>query len=144
VIHIPLIIKTPGQQTGRTVSFTADQTALAPTILDLAGESKPEWMHGESLASWVKGRGSTTGPGLAFTQYLERNSVFKPLHRGTLGVIDGEFQYVYYLETHKGALRPLNQAQSWYLDVSSQNPARAEALRSALHAKFPNVVPELK
>jgi arylsulfatase A-like enzyme len=144
VIHIPLIVKTPGQHTGRTVSFTADQTALAPTILDLAGQSKPQWMHGESLASWVNGQGSAAGQGLAFTEYLERNSVFKPLHQGTVGVIDGEYQYVYYLETQKGALRPLSQAQNWDLDVSSQNPSRANTLRSALHSKFPNVVPGLK
>ena len=37
VIHIPLIIRTPGQQDSRTVSVTADQTSLAPTILELAG-----------------------------------------------------------------------------------------------------------
>ena len=42
VIHIPLIIKTPGQQTGRTVALTADQTSLAPTILDIAGQPKPD------------------------------------------------------------------------------------------------------
>jgi arylsulfatase A-like enzyme len=144
VIHIPLIVKTPGQQTGRSVSFTVDQTALAPTILDLAGQSKPEWMHGDSLASWINGQSPTAVQGLAFTEYLERNSVFKPLRRGTVGVIDGQYQYVYYLETQKGVLRPLDQAQSWNVDVTSQNPSRAQALRSALHSRFPNVVPELK
>ena len=144
VIHIPLIIKTPGQQTGRTVSFTADQTALAPTILDLAGQSRPEWMHTDSLVPWLDRQDSATARGLAFTEYLERNSVFKPLHRGTIGVIDGEYQYVYYLDTHKGALRPLKEAETWDLDVSSQNPSRAEALRSALHSKFPSIVPESK
>ena len=144
VIHIPLIVKTPGQQIGRAVSVAADQTALAPTILDLAGHAKPAWMHGESLAPWINGQNPATGQGLAFTEYLERNSVFKPLRRGTVGVIDGEYQYVYYLETQKGALRPLNQAQAWNLDVSSQNPSRAETLRSALHSKFPEVVPEIK
>jgi arylsulfatase A-like enzyme len=28
VIHVPLVVRTPGQQDGRTVSYTADQTAL--------------------------------------------------------------------------------------------------------------------
>jgi arylsulfatase A-like enzyme len=142
VIHVPLIIKMPGQQTGRTVAFTADQTALAPTILDIAGQQKPDWMHGESLAPWLIHDLPATNKGLAFTEYLERNSVFKPLHRGTVGVIDGEYQYVFYLDSQKGALRPLNEAQKWNLDVSAQNPARAEALRASLHSKFPKVVPE--
>src|SRR5206468_1395511 len=95
VIHIPLMIKTPGQQDGRRVSFTADQTSLAPTILDLAGVPKPDWMHGQSLVEWLKPGNARKDQGLAFTQYLERNSVFRPLHHGTVGVIDGEYQYVF-------------------------------------------------
>jgi arylsulfatase A-like enzyme len=144
VIHVPLIIRTPGQQTGHTVSYTADQTALAPTVLDIAGQPRPAWMHGESLAPWFKGDSSGAGKGLAFTQYLERNSVFRPLHHGSVGVLDSEYEYVFYLETQKGELRPLNQAHNWNLDVSSQNPARAQALHAALHARFPNAVPEAK
>jgi arylsulfatase A-like enzyme len=144
VIHIPLIIKTPGQQTGRTVAFTADQAALAPTILELAGQSKPDWMNGESLAPWLNRQDSGTGKGLAFTEYLERNSVFQPLHHGTVGVIDGEYQYVFYLDSQKGALRPLNQAQNWKLDVSAENPAKAAALRATLRSRFPKIFPEAK
>ena len=89
VIHIPLIIRTPNQQQGRTVAFTADQTSLAPTILDLAGVAKPDSMRGQSLVGWLNRDGQGEGEGLAFCQYLERNSVFKPLRRGTVGVIDG-------------------------------------------------------
>ena len=48
VIHIPLIIRTPGQRDGRTVAVTADQTSLAPTILDLAGQPRRDWMRGQS------------------------------------------------------------------------------------------------
>src|SRR5262249_23554819 len=144
VIHVPLIIRTPGQQTRHTVPYTADQTALAPTVLDIAGLPKPEWMHGESLAPWLKSDSSGAGKGLAFTQYLERNSVFQPLRHGSVGVLDSEYEYVYYLDDQKGQLRPLNQAQDWNLDVSPQNPARAQALHAALHSKFPTAVPEAK
>jgi arylsulfatase A-like enzyme len=140
VIHVPLIIRTPGQQDSRTVSVTADQTSLAPTILELAGQPKPDWMNGPSLVPWLSPDAQGEGKGLAFTQYFERNSVFKPLHHGSIGVIDGEYQYVYYLDTHKGELRPLNEAQYWNLDRSAENPARAEALGSALHTRFPDLV----
>jgi N-sulphoglucosamine sulphohydrolase, C-terminal len=141
VIHIPLIIKTPGQQDGRRVSFTADQTSLAPTILALAGVPKPDWMHGQSLVKWLRPGSQSENQGLAFTQYLERNSVFRPLHHGTLGVIDGRYQYVFYLDTQRGVLRPLEQAQIWDLDESSLHPDRVESLRTALHEKFPDIVP---
>lgn len=141
VIHLPLMIRTPGQQGQRTVSYVADQTALAPTIVDVAGLSKPSWMHGESLVPWLKGNDLGEGKGLAFTQYLERNSVFRPLHHGSMGVIDSKDQYVFYLDTMKGQLRPLDRAEVWNLDTSSEDPAKAEALRAALHNKFPDAVP---
>jgi arylsulfatase A-like enzyme len=141
VIHVPLIIRTPGQQESRRVGFTADQTALAPTILELAGQPKPEWMRGESLVKWLNRDGQGEGEGLAFTQYLEKNSVFKPLRHGTVGVIDGgsRYQYVLDLETNKGSLRPLQEAHIWNLDRSAENPGLAETLRAAIYARFPEL-----
>jgi arylsulfatase A-like enzyme len=142
VIHIPLIAKKPGQQQTRKVSFTADQTALAPTILELAGLPKPDWMRGKSLAPWLNLGGENHGQGIAFSQYLERNSSFKPIQHGTIGVIDGQYQYVLDLDTHKGALRPLDQAQFWDLDRTAENPARAEALRAEIYARFRETQPD--
>src|SRR5881628_3593997 len=101
-------------------------------------------MDGESLAPWLNRQDSGVGKGSAFTEYLERNSVFEPLHHGTVGAMDAEYQYVFYLDSQKSVLRPLNQAQNWKVDVSAENPAKAAALRAALHSKFPKIVPEAK
>jgi arylsulfatase A-like enzyme len=141
VIHIPLIIQTPGQQESRRIAVTADQTALAPTILELAGQKKPDWMRGESLVKWLNRDGQGEGEGVAFCQYLEKNSIFKPLRHGTIGVIDGrsQYQYVLDLDTEKGALRPLKEAQIWNLDRTAENPALAEALRATIYARFPEL-----
>ena len=144
VIHIPLIVRTPGQQDGRTVAFTADQTALAPTILELAGQPKPEWMRGASLVPWLNGKASGEGEGLAFAQYLEKNSVFKPLRHGTVGIIDGRtlHQYVIDSESQKGTLRPLSEAQYWNLDRSAQNPELAQQLRADHCISIPRSCPD--
>lgn len=141
VIHIPLIIRTPRQHESRKVGFTADQTALAPTILELAGQPKPASMRGESLAKWLGGdvKGERQGNGLAFTQYLETNSVFKPLHHGTVGVIDGEYQYVLDLDSDEGLLRQLDQAHIWNTDRTAENTARAKTLRAAIYSRFPQL-----
>jgi arylsulfatase A-like enzyme len=155
VIHVPLIIRTPGQQESRKVAFVADQTALAPTILELAGQPAPASMRGQSLVKWLnrnanakvdakadanaKAEAGDQAQGLAFTQYLEKNSAFRPLHHGTVGVIDGQYQYVLDLDTEKGELRPLDQAQIWNLDRTSENPARAESLRAAIYSRFPEL-----
>jgi arylsulfatase A-like enzyme len=139
VIHVPLIIRTPSQQEGHSVDVTADQTALAPTILELAGQTKPDSMRARSLAGWLDGRGGGQNEGWAFGQYFERNSVFKPVRRGSIGVIDGQFQYVLYLDSRKGVLRPLNEAQVWDLDRSAEHPERATALRQAIQSRFPEI-----
>jgi len=138
-IHIPLIIRTPGQQQGHSVSVTADQTSLAPTILELAGLSKPAPMHSPSLVKWLSSDASGEGEGLAFCQHLQDNSIWRPLHHGTVGVIDGEYQYVLYLKEEQGMLRPLNQAQEWNVNESFQNPAKAQAMRAEIYARFPEL-----
>lgn len=48
---------------------------------------------------------------MAFCQYFETDTVFKPLRHGTEGVIDDDYQYVVYVKTQTGDLRPLDQAQ---------------------------------
>jgi arylsulfatase A-like enzyme len=141
VVHIPLIVKMPGQLQARTITHTADQTALAPTILELAGQPRPERMRGQSLVGWLDGKGQTETRGLAFTQYLERNSSFAALQHGTVGVIDGEYEYVLDIETRKGTLRPITKAQFWDLDYTTENRQRAETLRNEIYARFPELGP---
>ena len=51
--------------------------------------------------AWLNRDGQGKGEGLAFYQYLERNSVFRPLRHGTVGVIDGQYQYVLDLDTKR-------------------------------------------
>ena len=138
-IHIPLIIRTPNQQQGKVVSYTADQTSIAPTILELAGQPRPEWMRSPSLVKWLSGDETGEGQGVAFCQYLENNSIFMPLEHGTVGVIDGKYQYVIVLSSSQGVLRPLPQAEFWNLDRSNDDPARAQAMRAIIHERFPGL-----
>lgn len=97
---------------------------------------------GASLVPWLNGKASGEGEGLAFAQYLEKNSVFKPLRHGTVGMIDGRtlHQYVIDLESQKGTLRPLSEAQYWNLDRSAQNPELAQQLRATIASRFPDLV----
>ncbi|HTA46864.1 MAG TPA: sulfatase [Bryobacteraceae bacterium] len=135
-IHVPLVVRTPGQREGHRVALTADQTTLAPTILELAGLAKPDWMAGRSLAEWLSRNGGEN-EGIAFCEHFWTNSNFKPLHHGTVGVIDGKDQYVLDLASGKGALRPLQEAHMRDLDRQAEFPEKAKALREVLLARFP-------
>jgi hypothetical protein len=57
-----------------------------------------------------------------------------------VGVINGEYQYVVYLDNQKGILRPLAEAQYWNLDRSAAFPERAKVFREALRVRFPDLV----
>jgi arylsulfatase A-like enzyme len=141
VIHIPLVIRVPGQEDSRAVDITADQTTLAPTILDLAGISKPSSMGGKSLRPWLGADAPDTEEDcVAFCQYFERNGVYKPVRQGSVGVIDGGYQYVYLIAMQKSGLRPLGEAQIWNLDRSAEYPDIAVALRQRIQNRFPGMI----
>lgn len=136
-LHIPFIVRMPGQEQGKRVGITADQTAFAPTILDIAGLSQPQWMRGRSLAPWLNSEAGGEGRGLAFSQDLQTNTVFEPIRKGTIGVIDSANQYFIRLETGRGFLRTLAQAHLSEFDDSAQNPALAQKMRRAICSRFP-------
>jgi arylsulfatase A-like enzyme len=140
MIHVPLIVRLPGQTQGRRASIVADHTALAPTILDLVGLKRPDWMDGSSLRPWLEGSGAGAAERLAFTQHLENNSVFKPIRNGTLGAIDGHYRYLHDIASGKGALALLSDAHLPGRDLSAAHPATAVALRRQLRTRFPLVL----
>jgi arylsulfatase A-like enzyme len=136
ILHVPLLIQLPGQTRGQVIDTVADQTALAPTILELTGGSRPDWMEGNSLCS-VMQTDASGGASLAFAQFLERNSAFDGVREGTVGVIDGQNQYVLTLEDGSGALYALAESDRQTRDRSASEPALAAQLRGQIARKFP-------
>jgi len=138
-IHIPLIIHTPGQETGKVVQLTADQTSVAPTILELAGLPKPGWMRSESLLSSIRKDGDSAGQGIGLTQYLETNSEFKPIEHGNVGIISEGQQYTFDLDSRAGKLRRIEDAHLWDSNSLSSNPQLGRELHNKLRERFPFV-----
>jgi arylsulfatase A-like enzyme len=139
IVHVPLIVHLPGQVERQDIATVADQTMLAPTILDVAGIGRPDWMDGRSLLPFVRGETSGRQP-LAFTQSLEANSAFGPVTRGTIGVIDGQHQYVLTLETRTAALYNLSESHEQRADRCLAEPALAAEMRHHIAQRFPNVL----
>ena len=48
-VHVPLIVKYPGQERPGVVATTVSQTDVAPTVLDVLGLEAPDRMQGASL-----------------------------------------------------------------------------------------------
>lgn len=130
-IHIPLVVRMPGQRGAREVLSACDQTALAPTILQIAGLPQPAWMPSQPLSL------SGTPPGdagLGFTQVLD--GTFGVISRGSIGVVDGSFQYVMNLEDRQGKLRRWAVPGQIDVDLSTEHPQVARRLRQVLLERF--------
>ena len=105
---------------------------------EIAGVPRPEWMPAESLVPWLNRDGEAPPQGMTFSQFLETDSIFKPLANGIVSVIAGGRRYMIDLATRKGILRSLAEAHTRASDHSRENPALAEALRRAIYERFPD------
>jgi arylsulfatase A-like enzyme len=141
VIHVPFAVHLPGQTERRLVSNIADQTVIAPTILDLAGVPIPAWMDGTSVKKWLETEGEDASVGVAFTQFFNPgNSIFSDPTTGTMGVIANQHQYVLDVATGKGTLYRLAEANRRDNDISTQEPEVAKSMRSLILSRFPGVL----
>src|SRR5579864_1538284 len=136
-LHIPLLIQTPSQTRQSRVYFTADQTSLVPTILDIAGVLPFPGMRGPSLVPWCGRDGVGGGEGLAFAQYLFGNPSAGPYREGTAGIIASGQQYYVRLEHDREYLRPLSEAHMAYLDRSADNRSVARDMRERVFGGCP-------
>lgn len=129
-IHIPLVIKLPGHTAPRSIDGMVEQTALAPTILDICGLKTPDFMHNASVLS--------ASEEVAFTQFLSGNSPFEPARKGTIGAVDGHHQYVFDIASRRGTLRRWNDTRTDIdADHSAEAPDVVRRLRAAMAARFP-------
>ena len=55
VMHIPLVIRWPGMEAGRSCGELVSNLDLTPTVLQAAGITIPDYMDGKSLAGLLRG-----------------------------------------------------------------------------------------
>ena len=131
LIHIPMIIRRPGQFIGERIRSFADQTSIAPTILDLAGIAVPDWMPSAPL------KDTMAAPGMAVTQYLERNSAFGRPATGTIGAMFGGYQYIRSMTTGSEKLYSNADADRHFVNIAGDAKGVVEEARETLRMKFP-------
>jgi len=148
VIHVPLLIKVPGQTTGKRVDALSEGIDLMPTLLDLAGVPVVGAVEGRSLRPAMDGQ-TLAGP--IFSMNFEQNSRFKDLGVGSVAMIEGNWKYVRYYGHLRGPLIPkltdsvydLKSDPGETVDLISLQPAVAARMSSAideqlrLHEKSP-------
>jgi arylsulfatase A-like enzyme len=95
LIHIPLLISKPGQQTREDVYTRTSGVDLLPTLLSIYGQEIPTWCEGEILPAL--GFGDSGNNRRIFAVEAKSNPKHGPLTKGTLVMIEDQYKLIYYM-----------------------------------------------
>lgn len=109
IVHIPLILKLPGETIGRRCNDVVQQADIAPTLAALAGIPAPASWQGRPLVdACAPGRTDPAAGHPVFSMSFEQNPRFAPLRTGSVAVIDGRWKLIRYLgKLHYPFMPPL-------------------------------------
>jgi tetratricopeptide (TPR) repeat protein len=125
-MHVPLIVKLPGQREGRRVSAPAQHIDIAPTLLDLAGAPKPADLHGRSLRPVLDGSGTVPETGIYAEAMLAR------YHFGwseLYSLTDTRYRYI---RAPRDELYDLQTDPKEASSIAAERPQIRQAMRGAI------------
>jgi len=94
VLHIPLVVYTPGQKTRRDVFSPTSNVDVLPTILKILGQDLPPFMDGKILPGFG---GEDDYERSIFSIEAKRNSALLPLTQASISMIKGHKKLIHYL-----------------------------------------------
>ena len=140
LIHVPLVVKLPGQKFGQTLNFPVSQADLAPTLLDMVGAPPLPHAEGRSLRAALEGKPLPPKP--VFSMTMERQSRFEPIRYGRYVVIDGNDKLTLALDpkgnaqAEKVTLFDLAADPGETHDLAQQRPERSRELQTLLRSQL--------
>lgn len=94
LVHIPLMISSPGQNFKKDIHSPTSSIDVLPTLLYLGGRDIPEWCEGKVLP----GQGGRDDLERSiFTVEAKTNPAFTPLERATISMRKGQYKMIYYM-----------------------------------------------
>jgi arylsulfatase A-like enzyme len=134
-IHVPLILKLPGQTVGKIVSDRVSSIDLMPTILDLLdvelSEKAKKQMRGTSLVPAMQGErvNRDVFSETDYREYTYKRSIITP---------DG-WKFIYTLESKKRELYNLRDDPTETKNLVEAETKRADQLEEKLFAHFKSI-----
>jgi arylsulfatase A-like enzyme len=135
LIHVPLIIKLPGQKTGTVIKDQITSLDIMPTLLDLLQVKMPEkaksQLRGQSLIPALQGKpvSKDVYSETDYRQYTYKRSVITK---------DG-WKFIYTLENKSRELYNLKNDPKELKNLVDQEPRRAYELEQKLFAHFKSI-----
>ncbi len=136
VMHIPLLISAPGQQSRRDINVPTSSVDILPTLAQLSGAEVPAWAEGQLLPGFGGPEDSRQG---VFMMSAKQNSAFAPLeNRTSFALRKGPYKLIYYkgFAEYEGKdtfeLYDIDSDPEELNDLYPQAPAAAKDLRDEL------------
>jgi arylsulfatase A-like enzyme len=139
VVHIPLLISSPGQNSRKDVYAPTDSVDVLPTLARLTGNEIPDWCEGQMLP--VLG-GTEDQQRSIYMMDAKVNPAFGPLSIASFAIRKGKYKLSYYkgYEQYKGAdkfeLYDMESDPEELNDLYSENPSIAKPLQDELIGKI--------
>jgi len=134
VLHVPLLISTPGQGSRNDIYAPTNSVDVLPTLLHMANQAIPEWCEGTLLpglgGEYDLNRGT-------FSIEAKLNSAFAPLKTATIAMRKGPYKLIHYMG-YKGQyadayeMYNLEEDLEEMHDLYTSEPSIAGQLRSEL------------
>ena len=144
IIHIPLILKLPGETAGKRCATPVQQVDIAPTLAALAGVAAPADWAGQSLLDACAGtQAGEPAPGRPiFSMNFEQNPRFAALKTGSVAVIRGRWKLIHYMGAlHYPYMPPLHDELYDLItdpgeqhNLAAAHPAVVQQLRGLIDA----------
>lgn len=135
-IHVPLIIRLPGQPLGKKISDRVSSIQVMPTILNMLDVPPLTQLRGSSLVETMRGN---YAPQDIFSETNYREYTFQR------SIIDpAGWKLIYALETDRRQLFQLDRDPAEANDLSNAEPARADELQARLFANWQALGHDLK
>lgn len=95
LIHVPLIIRTPGQRTGRRIQDVVESIDVFPTIVDLIGGAVPGTLEGNSLVPTMEG--TVNDESFAVAMQFDRSPAYGKPVAGGIAVVTRQHKFIRHL-----------------------------------------------
>ncbi|MEA3399783.1 MAG: sulfatase [Armatimonadota bacterium] len=101
LLHVPLLIRLPGQREGHTIADPVSLLDVAPTVLELCGLDVPKAMHGRSIAPLISGQSALP----------DKRIWLEGCCHGCIrkGVLSGRYKLLYYVSAQRFELYDLRK-----------------------------------
>jgi choline-sulfatase len=135
LLHVPLIIKLPGQSTGKVITDRVSSIDVMPTILDLLDVRVPkkvqQQLRGRSLVPALKGEPVARDifSETDYREYTYKRSLITPDGWKLIYTLENKTRELYNLEDDPGETKNLADAE----------PERADELERKLFAHFASI-----